>query len=254
MVKNDSPRITVGFSTLAARGGGCEMSFSGNDIEVLLVVQGGEIKSKQPHVRVIYTSSFGLSASRNCVIESASGRYILFADDDCVVLTERLASVVEYFENNPEIGLIAARSEDFSGNLRKKFPSRIKFLNKWNSGRIGSIEIVVDRIRLLDAGVRFDTAFGLGSHNYMGEEYIFITDLLKKGIKAVFLPVTIVRHEQESTGSLFGFESDLRVRLAVLDRVFGCSAPLIRLVFALKHIRKFHSFRLALAFIFGRLG
>jgi hypothetical protein len=101
-------------------------------------------------------------------------------------------------------------------------------------------------------GVTFDENFGAGVENYLGDEYIFITDLLKKGGTATFLPLTIAIHPEESSGSRWGTESDLRARTQVFQRVFGVTAPLIRTAFYIKNLRKFGGLKNMFKFIFGK--
>jgi hypothetical protein len=86
----------------------------------------------------------------------------------------------------------------------------------------------------------------------LGDEYIFVTDLLKKGGSATFLPITIAIHSEESSGSRWGTESDLRVRALVFQRVFGALAPLIRAGFYLKNYRKFGGFKNFANFVIGK--
>ena len=100
--------------------------------------------------------------------------------------------------------------------------------------------------------VAFDENFGAGVQNYLGDEYIFITDLLKKGGKATFLPLTIAIHPEESSGSRWGTESDLRARAQVFQRIFGVTAPLIRIAFYLKNYRKFGGLKNLLKFSVGK--
>jgi hypothetical protein len=109
----------------------------------------------------------------------------------------------------------------------------------------------VDSIR--SKRVNFDENFGAGADNYLGDEYIFITDLLKAGGSAIFLPITIAIHSEDSSGSRWGTESDLRARARVFQRVFGFTAPLIRTAFVFKNFQKFAGTKNLYKFIFGKL-
>jgi hypothetical protein len=74
--------------------------------------------------------------------------------------------------------------------------------------------------------------------NYIGDEYIFIADLLNKGGTAMFLPITIAIHPKDSSGSLWGTERDLLARAQVFQRVFGFWAPIVRAAFYFKNYGK----------------
>jgi hypothetical protein len=86
--------------------------------------------------------------------------------------------------------------------------------------------------------VYFDEEFGAGVSNYIGDEYIFIADLINKGGTAMFLPITIAIHPKDSSGSLWGTDRDLIARAQVFQRVFGKLAPFVRTVFFFKNYRK----------------
>jgi hypothetical protein len=101
-------------------------------------------------------------------------------------------------------------------------------------------------------GMTFDEKFGAGADNYLGDEYIFIADLIDKGGAGVFLPLTIAIHPLESSGSRWGSDADLRARAVVFQRVFGDTAPLIRTAFYLKNLRKFGGLRNIIRFSIGK--
>jgi len=145
--------------------------------------------------------------------------------------------------NNPACDLVLAQAIDTNGQLRKTYPSKEVALTKFNSAKAATYEMIVRVDSARSKGVSFDESFGAGVENFLGDEYIFITDLLKKGGKAVFLPVTIAIHPEESSGSRWGTESDMRARAQVFTRVFGLYAPLIRTIFFLKNYRNFGGFK-----------
>ena len=109
--------------------------------------------------------------------------------------------------------------------------------------------IRVDAIK--NAGISFDENFGAGVENYLGDEYIFIADALRAGLKGVHLPVVVAQHPTESSGSKWGSERDLSARAKVFSRVFGPFAPIMRLGFLLKTDNKKPSLIKSLRFIFN---
>ncbi len=108
----------------------------------------------------------------------------------------------------------------------------------------------VDAIR--EKKINFDENFGAGVENFLGDEYIFITDALKSGLKGVYLPVRVAIHPKESSGSAWGTRRDLTARAAVFTRVFGASAPIFRALFLLKSRKGSVGFMNAARFIIGR--
>ena len=194
----------------------------------------------------------GVAKSRNKVLRSTETKYLLFADDEIEFLSDGIKSAISYLEANPRCDLVLAQAVDNKGVLRKSYPKSEAKLTKFNSAKAATYEMIVRVDSARSRGVAFDENFGAGAENYLGDEYIFITDLLKKGGRATFLPLTIAIHPEDSSGSRWGTEPDLRARARVFQRVFGGFAPLIRAGFYLKNYRKFGGFKNFANFVIGK--
>ena len=195
----------------------------------------------------------GVAKSRNKVLRSTETKYLLFADDEIEFLSNGIKSAISYLEANPRCDLVLAQAVDNKGVLRKSYPKSEAKLTKFNSAKAATYEMIVRVDSVRSKGVTFDENFGAGAENYLGDEYIFITDLLKKGGRATFLPLTIAIHPEDSSGSRWGTEPDLRARAMVFQRVFGFTAPLIRTAFVFKNFQKFAGTKNLYKFIFGKL-
>ena len=72
------------------------------------------------------------------------------------------------------------------------------------------------RPRVYQAGIRFDTLFGLGAEKLScGEEDIFLADMMAKGLRVVIAPVEIGYTRPCNTGMLTSDTKVLRSRGAV---------------------------------------
>jgi glycosyltransferase involved in cell wall biosynthesis len=60
-------------------------------------------------IRLVREPTPGLTAAREAAIESAQGDFILFVDDDNILGTHYLATVVEAFSGDPRLGLLGGR-------------------------------------------------------------------------------------------------------------------------------------------------
>jgi hypothetical protein len=125
-------------------------------------------------------------------------------------------------------------------------------LSKFNSAKAATYEMMVRVDAIRGAGVTFDENFGAGAENFLGDEYIFISDALNKGLKGDFLPVRVAIHPKESSGSTWGTPRDLSARAAVFSRVFGVTAPIFRALFLLKSRKGRVGFVNTVRFIIGR--
>lgn len=149
---------------------------------------------------------------------------------------------------------MVGRSFDPAGAPRKRHAPRSRRLTLWNSGRISSHELAIRRAPVLAAGIRFDAAFGIGAGtpNLMGEEYVFVADCLRAGLRGRHLPLPLTVHPPHSSGLVWQGPAATRARAAVFARVFGPAAPLVRLGFGLKHRRRFGGARELFRFVRGR--
>jgi hypothetical protein len=136
--------------------------------------------------------------------------------------------------------------------LRKQYPNQVTKLGSLNSARAATYEMIVRVSEIRRLGVRFDENFGAGAKNYLGDEYIFVVDLVKAGGKAIFAPITLAQHPTESSGSRWGSANDRRARAIIFTRVFGALAPFIRLPFGIRRRRELGSIKNLLLFVLGR--
>jgi glycosyltransferase involved in cell wall biosynthesis len=248
------PALTLGYSALSDRLGGLALPVENPNHEVLVVVQ-GEPRSVPAtltkRARVVTLTSRGVAKSRNEVIRESGGRYVVFSDDDIVFNESGLGEVVDYLDSHPDVSLVLAQAVDDKGRLRKKYPTRPTRLGLFNSAKAATYEMVLRLDDSRSSDVWFDEDFGAGAVNYLGDEYIFIVDLVRAGRRCMFLPITIAMHPEESSGSRWGTEADLRARATIFTRVFGALAPFVRIAFGAKHLGRRMSFGQYLRFIRG---
>jgi hypothetical protein len=92
---------------------------------------------------------------------------------------------------------------------------------------------------VLRAGISFDLTFGLGAKYPTGEEIIFLIDAYRAGLDIRFMPVPIVIHPKESSGSnLYKNDPLIKAKGAMFARIFGHLAAFHCAAFAVKHHKK----------------
>jgi hypothetical protein len=249
--------LTIGFSTLFERINNIEPPRLSIPHKVFISIQDPH-NSTEPlpsnfKFDSIKSSELGVAKSRNTVLRSADTKYLLFADDEIVFLDRGVKSAVAYLEEHPECDLVLAQAVDTTGALRKRYSKKKVKLTKFNSAKAATYEMIVRVESIKAKDVYFDEKFGAGVINYIGDEYIFITDLLNKGGNAIFLPITIAVHPKDSSGSLWGTERDLLARAQVFQRVFGSWAPLVRAAFYFKNYGKTNGLRSFKKFVRGKI-
>jgi glycosyltransferase involved in cell wall biosynthesis len=250
---SERPLLTIAYSTLPNRVKAIVFPERRADREVLVQVQNPQEISyvvSEKSAKIIEMRSVGVAKSRNAAIERASGKYLLFADDDITFSEAGIVEAVEYFEANPDCAIALTQAKDDSGALRKEYFKEVKPLRLTNSARAATYELMIRVDAFREKGIKFDENFGAGAENYLGDEYIFISDALRAGLKGVHLPVVLATHPTESSGSRWGSEQDLSARQKVFSRVFGWRAPLYRAAFLLKTKNPNPGFIKSLKFIF----
>ncbi|MGN0191288.1 MAG: hypothetical protein ACI39U_06495 [Candidatus Cryptobacteroides sp.] len=178
---------------------------------------------------VIYSSFIGkgVALNRNHCLDMArqapreEDEICLLADDDIRYMSDSFDTVMDTFRENPDISVAAFRIRTPQGQPDyKKYPDRTKDIRKIPlSGKFyfSTIEIA---FRLSSVGdLRFDEDFGIGAAKWPegGEEPVFLSDCLKRGLKMRFFPKEIVEHGYISTG-----KAHKSVRKAQMMRAVAC--------------------------------
>lgn len=202
-------------------------------------------------VRVVILDTLGLSKSRNAALKQAEGDLIVFCDDDLALEVDGIAALARVFEGDPDLALAAGWRGKGSGEVMAGRRARTERLTLFNSGRICAPELMVRRAAFGPNEVQFDTEFGLGARHGLGEEYVFVTDALKAGLKGMSLPIVTGQHDDISTGGDWDDPALMRGRQQVLVRVFGPWVWAIRPVYAWRHRRRLGDWRAVLGFALG---
>jgi len=261
------PTLTFGYSTLAGRLSNIQLPDLANnpDWDVLITVQSGNADMPTPEqlakaptgerVKLLSFSGTGVTKIRNQVLENAQGDYLVFADDDISFDEKGLRQAIQIMEES-KLTLLLGQAVDETGKLRKSYPTALQKLTKFNSGKAATYEMLVDVKAVRLSGVRFDESFGAGAEKtYLGDEYIFIADLLTKDQACSFVPVVLATHPTDSSGSGWGTTRDRKARALIFDRVFQGNRTLpymARAAFGFRKLGKGLTLKTWLQFIFRK--
>lgn len=233
--------LTIGYSVLAERVKNITVNNFRNNPEIFISVQ-NPIKLDYtfpdfPNINHVERSTIGVAKSRNEVLFAVTTKYLIFGDDDIIFREDDLSRAVDYLESHPECDMVLGSTLDENGSPRKKYSKKKVNLTHFNSAKAATYEMLIRVDAFRKRNLRFDEGFGAGVENYLGDEYILITDLLKSGGKGVFLPLIFAVHPEESSGSDWGSRKDLKARALVFDRIFGIWAVPIRAAFIVRPSR-----------------
>lgn len=157
-------------------------------------------QSKLPN-NVMYKRFFGagLSKSRNILLDEARADFIWLMDDDVQIdscAKQYLNRLIEQYSDCALISVSHAKTP-----LATPVNVEAKTINCITAASVSSIDMVLQPKAL--QGVRFNENFGLGAKYPVGEEYIFICDLLRSGAKAIRCNYVCSYHSAASSGSDF---------------------------------------------------
>lgn len=185
--------------------------------------------------KIMISSSKGLSVNRNLALSRATAPILLVSDDDVAYTNERLQTVIKAFGSHPEADIITFRYES-NGSI-KFYPDRQASLEHPPKGYfISSIEIAMRR-ESVQRKIWFNENFGIGAMFPSGEEDIFIRDCLAAGLKGIYLPVTIARHDATTTSERnLMLPSRPQTKGAVFLRLHPYSWPLRMIAHAIREI------------------
>ena len=187
----------------------------------------------RPDVTLLALPGRGLSASRNAALAAAQGDLMLVSDDDMLPDADGIAALAAHLAAHPDLALVAGQRR----GVARAYPAAPHPLRRRNAARIASPELMLRLAPVRAAGLRFDTRFGLGTALPLGEEFIFVTDALRAGLRGVYLPLAVGTHPPVSSGDDWDDPVRTRARAAALQRVFGRAVAPWALAFALRHWR-----------------
>jgi glycosyltransferase involved in cell wall biosynthesis len=244
--------LTIGYSTLANRAKNIKFLSS---VTSLVIVQNPErtvVPTFADGVKVVELQSSGVAKSRNAAILNSNTEYLIFGDDDIEFSESGIVSAINFLNNNPSISILLMQAVDETGALRKSYTNNSIELRLTSSAKAATYEMMIRVSDIKTAGIKFDENFGAGAANYIGDEYIFITDALRSGLKGRFEPIVIAIHPTESSGNLRNSAIDRSSRAKVFSRVFGVWAPIMRILFLIKPPFKKFGLVNSILFIIGK--
>ncbi len=167
-----------------------------------------EIEINNSKVRLVTTTTRGLSKNRNIAIDNISNdsQYIIFSDDDLKFYDGYESVVAKEFEQNPMADAIKFNLNCISKRqLSMKPITKLKKAFRREVTSFGVCGLAIKKEVLLSKGLRFNERFGSGTDNYCGEDTVFYQRLFKKKISLYVSPEYIADIDQSNTSWFDGY-------------------------------------------------
>jgi glycosyltransferase involved in cell wall biosynthesis len=146
-------------------------------------------------IRYLNFAERGVGLNRNNALMRATGDICLFADDDMVYVDDYVEKVKSAFERYPDADVIAFNLiEPKVTRYVIKKAYEVSFLNYL---RFGTARVAVRLKSVRENGIYFNQCFGGGTEHSHGEDNIFLTDCLRKGLKMYAVPEYIAELTEE---------------------------------------------------------
>ena len=180
----------------------------------------------------------GLSKSRNHALALSQGEISLISDDDIAYIQNIEQTILDAFEKNPDADIITFQIQTPQGEPYKRYKQKSFWHTPKTLMGVCSVEIAFKTTKIREKALFFDEAFGLGATFPTGEENIFLTDALKKGLKILYLPIPIVIHPSDSSGMHYNNSTLTQAKGAMFYRIFGIAGYGISILFAYKKYKE----------------
>lgn len=147
----------------------------------------------------INSTQRGLSKSRNLALSNSSSEICLLVDDDEILDSGYVQTIINAFGRHPDAAVIGFQVEGIESTFKeyKGVESSVGYVR---SMRMASVEIALKRKLLNDNNLCFNERIGAGTKYKMGEENTLLFKCLTRGLKIFYVPQIIGRvHIGDST-------------------------------------------------------
>ena len=185
----------------------------------------------------------GVGLSRNTALARGTADILLFADDDVVYETGYEKTVLDFFKKHPDVGMAVFNLESLNPDRPERSILKDHRLRWYNCLRYGACRIAVRRECLIHNNIWFSLLFGGGARHQCGEDNLFITDCLKKGIRCMACKDRIGTVKQEESTWFAGYNDKYFTdRGALFAALYGRLAYPVLFLFELRSKNKAQKF------------
>lgn len=195
-------------------------------------------KFNRGNIKFITRFEKGTGRSRNCAMESANGELFYLCDDDLNFKKDFYKKIIEASETFQTADILTFKIETTDLQPYKNYPVNSFTHTLRSCATVSIVEMVIRRTAYQKGLVKFDERFGLGTKYNTGEEFVMLSDGLKKGLNAVYVPEYIVQHPPVSSGKIFNTEVAFD-KGAMIAKVYGWKFLMIDGLFALRKYREY---------------
>jgi GT2 family glycosyltransferase len=186
-------------------------------------------------------NSKGLTKSRNKALSASKGELLLISDDDLEYTEDFSQQIITAFKENPNAAVISFQVLKPDGTYFKNYKSEQYIHTKRTAISTSSVELVFRRKILVENEIKFDEKFGVNAKFPCGEEAVLLGEIIDLGLEALYVPVPICIHPEESSGKDYDRSGLLLAKGAMIKRLFGAVGFFLLFAFIAKNFKKIFS-------------
>jgi len=150
-----------------------------------------EQKINNNEIKLYSFNERGVGLSRNNALMRGTADICLFADDDVVYEDDYKEKIIKAFEENPKADIIVFNVTSTNTERPEYIISKYRRVRFYNCMRYGTFRIAARVDRIKSSNTYFSLLFGGGAKYGSGEDTLFLTESLKKGLRIYASPTQI---------------------------------------------------------------
>ena len=160
----------------------------------------------------------GVGLNRNTALQRATADVCLFADDDMRYYDGYTDMVERAFRQKPDADGFIFNVDTLGGDRKRRMNHAVKRVRWYNALNYSAPRIVVKNEAILRENLCFHRCFGGGTSYSCGEDTLFITDMLKRGLKLYTWPESLAQVDQSDSSWFMGYNEKFLYDKGVLFR------------------------------------
>lgn len=160
---------------------------------------------KDCQVEYLSFNERGVGLNRNNALMRAKSEICTFADEDMVFVDGYPKLIEDAFLALPSADAIVFNIRTLGKDIKRRQNTKVKRLRFYNALNYGTARLSVKNDSIKRANICFSRVFGGGALYSSGEDTLFISEMIKKGLKVYAYPVEIGAVDQNDSTWFKGY-------------------------------------------------
>ncbi len=152
-------------------------------------------------VKWLTLDEHGVGLNRNNTLMRATGDIVLFADDDMVYDDDYSKVIIDAFSMLKNADVMVFNLREVTHDSKRRVITKIERIGRLNYLNYGTARIAVKLTSVMQNGIYFNQCFGGGTAHCHGEDNLFLTACLDKGLKIYAYPMCVASLMEERVSS-----------------------------------------------------